>query len=122
MHTVVETRSFMAAASDAGMTADEVAAVVTRLAADPEAGKVMPGTGGARKIRVAGRSKGKSGGYRVITFYTAPDVPVFLLDCYGKGDKANLTKEERNELRVVLGTLVEHYRAGLSATAKAKEG
>lgn len=103
------------------MTADEIAAVVARLAADPEAGDVMPGTGGARKLRVAGRSKGKSGGYRVITFYAAADVPVFLLDCYGKGDKANLTKEERNELRATLGALAEHYRAGVSAWAKAKE-
>ena len=50
----------------------------------------MPGTGGVRKVRFAGRSKGKSGGYRVVTYYAALDVPVFLLDCYGKGDEAHL--------------------------------
>lgn len=97
------------------MAADEVAAVVATVAADPEAGVVMTGTGGARKLRVAGRGKGKSGGYRVITFYAASDVPVFLLDCYSKGDTANLTKAERNELRTILAGIAEAYRASVTA-------
>ena len=62
----------------------------------------MPGTGGARKVRFAGRAKGKSGGYRVITFYAADDIPVFLLDIYGKDAQANLSKAQRNELRKTL--------------------
>lgn len=70
----------------------------------------MPGTGGARKVRFAGRGKGKSGGYRVITYYAADDVPVFLLDLFAKGDKVNVTKAERNELREILSTLVADYR------------
>ncbi|MCX7304421.1 MAG: hypothetical protein NTV73_08780 [Hyphomicrobiales bacterium] len=36
-------------------------------------GDIMPGTGGARKLRFAGRGKGKSGGYRIITFYADAD-------------------------------------------------
>ena len=71
----------------------------------------MKGTGGARKIRFAGRGKGKSGGYRVITYYAADDVPVFLLDLFAKGDAVNLTKAERNELREILASLVDDYRA-----------
>jgi hypothetical protein len=62
------------------------------MAANPDAGDVMPGTGGARKVRFAGRGKGKSGGYRVITFYGADDIPVFLLDVYSKDAQANLSK------------------------------
>ncbi len=47
------------------------------MANHPEAGDEISGTGGARKIRVAGRGKGKSGGYSVITFYSGKDVPVW---------------------------------------------
>lgn len=58
----------------------------------------MPGTGGCRKLRIARPGQVKSGSYRVITFYTGPDWPVFLLTVFGKNEKANLTKAERNAL------------------------
>ena len=116
MHTVIETRSFITATAEAGMTAEEVAAVISMIAADPEAGEMMVGTGGVRKVRFAGRGKGKSGGYRVVTYYAAPDVPVFLLDCY-KGDKANLSKAERNDLAGILADIAAAYRASTAADA-----
>lgn len=115
MHAVIQTPAFTTAAHEAGISADEVDAVVQTVSDDPMAGDVMAGTGGARKLRVAGRGKGKSGGYRVITFYAAEDVPVFLLDAYSKGDAANLTKAERNELRDILGQIADTYRAGVQA-------
>lgn len=118
MHTVIQTPAFIAAAAEAGMTDHELDAVVTKIANEPDVGDIMRGTGGARKVRFAGRGKGKSGGYRVITFYSADDVPVFLLDCYGKGDKANLGKAERNELRDILGRIADGYRASAKVRAK----
>ena len=69
MHTIIETAAYLSAASDAGMTDDERNAVVDVLAANPTAGDIMPGCGGARKLRVARPGKGKSGGYRVITYF-----------------------------------------------------
>jgi hypothetical protein len=48
------------------MTDDEITRLVDFLAANPTAGELIVGTGGCR---VAGRGKGKSGGYRTITFY-----------------------------------------------------
>ncbi len=77
------------------------------------AGDLIQGTGGARKVRFAGRGKGKSGGYRVITFYAGERLPVFLLALYAKGERANLTKAERNELRSTLGSIVETDRKGV---------
>jgi hypothetical protein len=77
------------------------------------AGDLIQGTGGARKVRFAGRGKGKSDGYRVITFYAGGRLPVFLLALYAKGERANLTKAERNELRSILGSIVETYRKGV---------
>jgi hypothetical protein len=110
MHTVVETPSYLADAKAAGLTETERAAVVEMVAKYPDAGDEIGGTGGARKVRVAGRGKGKSGGYRVITFYSGSDVPVFLLAVYSKGEKANLSKSERNELKGILADIVREYR------------
>ena len=80
------------------------------VAADPQAGDVISGTGGARKVRVAGKGKGKSGGYRVITFFAAEDVPVFLLRLVSKGQRADISQAERNDVRAALATLAENYR------------
>ena len=72
----------------------------------------MQGTGGARKLRWAAGSRGKSGGARAITYYAGPDVPVFLLTIFGKGERANLTKAERNDLRIALRDVADEYRKG----------
>lgn len=111
MHTVVETPMYLKDAKDAGMTADEMREVVDWVSAHPDAGDEIKGTGGARKIRFAGKGKGKSGGYRAITFYTGVDSPVFLLNVFSKGDKVNLTPAERNELKTILTDMVEIYKA-----------
>ena len=84
--------------------------IVSLVAADPTAGDLIVGTGGARKLRVAGRGKGKSGGYRVIRYFAAEDVPVFLLALYGKGRQADLTQAQRNDLAATLPQIVEAYR------------
>lgn len=76
----------------------------------PEAGDIIKGTGGARKLRFGFRGKGKSGGVRVITYYGGDDIPVFLLDVYDKTVKINLTQAERNALKVELASMAEQYR------------
>ncbi len=114
MHVVIETPTYQRSAERTGLSEDERIAIVSIVASDPMAGDLMEGTGGARKLRIAGRGKGKSGGYRVITFYAADDVPIFLLDLYGKGEKANLTKAERNALHAILSTLAEKYRKSVA--------
>ena len=87
MHTVCELHSFRRAAERAGMSEQEVSDLADLLASDPTAGVEIPDTGGCRKVRVAGRGKGKSGGYRTITFYTGDKMPVFLVtgDCVLEG-------------------------------------
>jgi len=112
MHTVIETPTYLADVKASRLTETEREAIVEMIASNPQAGDEIGGTGGARKVRVAGRGKGKSGGYRVITFYSGKDVPVFLLTIYSKGEKANLTKSERNELKSILGDIVGEYRKG----------
>ena len=105
VHTAIETRAYLSAAEDAGMGDDERTAVVDLIAAKPDVGEIMPGCGGARKLRVARPGKGKSGGYRVITYFGGADIPVFLLTVFGKNEKANLTRSERNMLAGLTKTL-----------------
>ena len=110
MHAICELRSFQRAAAEAGMTADELADLVDFLGRNPSAGDEIEGTGGCRKLRVAGKGKGKSGGYRTITFYTGSELPVFLITVFSKGDKATLSKAEKNALGELGKVLVAEYR------------
>ncbi len=81
------------------------------IAMDPEAGVAIAGTGGCRKVQVAKPGGGKSGGYHLITFFSGPRIPAFLITIYGKGAKDNLSKAERNALATLSAELVEHYKA-----------
>jgi hypothetical protein len=112
MQCVILTTRFVSEARKAGLTEGEVSDIVTAVACDPQGGDAIVGTGGARKMRFGGRGKGKSGGYRVITFYAGADLPVFLLNVFAKGDRVDLTQAERNEMRRQLAGLAEDYRNG----------
>jgi hypothetical protein len=111
VQTVVETPSFLNDTRLLGLEEEERLAIVNYIAANPGAGKLIEGTGGARKVRFAGRSKGKSGGYRVITFFSGAHIPVFLLNIFAKNEKTDLTAKERRILRNILGNLVTAYKS-----------
>jgi hypothetical protein len=113
MHTVVETPLYLRDAKTAGLSQVEREAIVDFIGDHPSAGIEIPGTGGARKVRFAGRGRGKSGGYRVVTFYSGEVVPVFLLNVFAKGDRIDLSQAERNELRRILRSLAMAYREGV---------
>ena len=83
---------------------DEYTQLQLSLAFDPEAGDVMPGTGGCRKLRWANprRGKGKRGGLRVIYYYLAKDVQIWLLTLYGKGEAVDLTAKEKRLLKAAI--------------------
>jgi hypothetical protein len=110
MHAVALTHAFVRAAERAGMTEHEITDLIDILAENPTAGTVIPGTGGCRKVRIAGRGKGKSGGYRTITFYSGADLPVFALTVFAKGERADLTMLERNSLQTLTKAIVTEYK------------
>ena len=121
MQVIIETPDYLVDAKALGLTADERQAIVDYRAQNPDAGDEMKGTGGARKIRFAGRGKGKSGGYRVITFYAGKDIPVFPLSIFSKGERANLSQAERSELKQVLGSLAEAYKKGVKRYVQSRK-
>jgi hypothetical protein len=121
--TVIETSLFIVTAKEARVSDDLRQLMVETIAEDPTAGDIMKGTGGCRKVRFAGRGKGKSGGYRTIHYNGADDVPVLMMAVIAKGEKDNLSKAERNELRKALADYEEEYRKGVAAkVTKPKEG
>jgi mRNA-degrading endonuclease RelE of RelBE toxin-antitoxin system len=111
--SIIETPDYLADAKEIGLTDDDRKTIVDVLSFDPQAGVIIPGTGGARKIRFPGRGKGKSGGYRVITYYGGDDIPLFLLNVFAKGDKVDLSTAERRQLRIALASLADDYRKGV---------
>ena len=82
--TVVEVDPFPATGDRCGLTEDERFEITGFIANNPEAGGVIPGTGGLRKLRWPGRSKGKRGGYRVIYYFFNRGVPIYLRAIYPK--------------------------------------
>jgi len=117
MHAVIETPSFLADCRNSGLTDDEISDIVVTISSHPMSGDVIPGTGGARKLRIAGRGKGKSGGYRTISYFAGADFPVLLLALINKGERADLSQAERNELRKELAGYASDYRASVRKRA-----
>jgi hypothetical protein len=110
MHTVLLTPTFLRQADALGLSDGSVQDIVAIISADPAGGDLMAGTGGARKLRHGGGGKGKSGGYRTVHYFGGDDIPVFLLAVYGKSQKANLSKSERNQLAALLPLIGKAYR------------
>ncbi len=79
------------------------------LARRPKAGRVIQGTGGLRKVRVARPGKGKSGGTRIIYYYHNEDTPIFLLLIYAKADQENLTNSQKAQLKKYVDAIIGEF-------------
>lgn len=96
----IETTSFTATVGDY-LTDDEYRQLQRELLKNPEAGDVMPRTGGFRKLRwVDGRrGKGKRGGLRVIYYWLLGDGQFWMFAIYDKDELENLTAEQEKLLK-----------------------
>jgi hypothetical protein len=92
--TVVEMPQFARQADDIWSDAERHE-FVDFIARDPEAGDVIPDTGGVRKVRWRRQGTGKRGGVRVIYFYHNPAMPLFLLMVYAKSMREDVTPEAK---------------------------
>ena len=93
IETSIFTKQFNDIATD-----NELQTLQTELIAYPEAGDLITGTGGLRKVRVALEGRGKSGGARVIYFLATQEI-IYLVLAYPKSNKDTLSDAEKAELK-----------------------
>lgn len=82
------------------LTDDQFRVFQLQLMTNPEAGDVITGTGGVRKVRYsdARRGKGKRGGLRVIYYWWAQGAEFWLFTLYDKDEASDLTPDERKAI------------------------
>lgn len=102
--TVAETAAF-ARSADKLWSEEERAELIDFVAHNPEAGDVIPGTGGVRKLRWARLGSGKRGGARVVYFYHRPDCPLYLLLAYAKAQATDLSADEKKAVAAFAATI-----------------
>jgi hypothetical protein len=110
LHVVAELPQFVQDVEAIGISATECRTIIDAIAANPLQGDEIRGSGGVRKIRFAGRGKGKSGGYRVVTAYFGPNAPVYLVAALCKGDRANFTASEIAAFKTLTGEIAGYWR------------
>lgn len=72
------------------LTDDEYAELQGHMNANPEAGAVVPGSGGVRKLRWSAAGRGKRGGLRVIYWLRRKQDQIWMLTVYGKSARENI--------------------------------
>jgi mRNA-degrading endonuclease RelE of RelBE toxin-antitoxin system len=102
--TVGETSLFIRQAS-AVWNDQERERFVNFIAENPEAGDIIPDTGGVRKVRWAAAGSGKRGGARVIYFYHDPGRPLYLLMVYAKARQEDMTPDQKRLVRQLVDIL-----------------
>jgi mRNA-degrading endonuclease RelE of RelBE toxin-antitoxin system len=83
-------------------TDEEYSDLQNELDKNPEKGKVIKETGGARKLRMGVKGSGKRGGARVIYYYRSSSNVIYMLDIYAKNEKDSLSKSEKKELAKII--------------------
>lgn len=109
-HSIIETAAFTRRVKDLGVSAVELAAIYDAYAGKPDYGRVVKGTGGLRKGRIAKDATGKSGGYRVFSFYMDAHNPVFLLWIIDKSEDDTLTDAQEQVFKALTTTLKKELR------------
>ena len=101
---IVETRVFTRRIDDL-LSPEEYRLLQLALVTRPDAGKIIRGTGGLRKLRWAVSGRGKRGGARIIYLYVVIAARIYLLRCYAKNVRTDLTADEKKELRQIAAHL-----------------
>jgi len=102
--TVVETSAFTRRAETL-LSAEEYEDLIYYLARYRDAGDEIPGTGGVRKLRFAARSKGKSGGVRVIYYFFDQENPLYALLVFGKNEQTDMSSEQKKWATAFVATI-----------------
>lgn len=106
--TIVETELFQRDVKGV-LAEDEIDQLKDFLAKNPNAGNLIPGTGGVRKLRWGVQARGKRGGGRVIYYFHSERIPLFLFKFFAKSEKSDLTGKEKKELSSVVDEIIAEF-------------
>ena len=99
---VLRTSRFDRRARRSGVAEDDVSALIRVLVERPTLGEVIPGCGGARKVRLRLPGRGKRGGARVVYAIVLRATTLALLDVYAKGERADLSADDRRTIAALI--------------------
>lgn len=85
-----------------GLTVDDTKALELILLNNTEQGDLIPGLGGARKLRIQLEGRGKRGGARIIYVDVLAKEKLYLLFAYPKNVQEDLTSEQKKQLRLLV--------------------
>jgi mRNA-degrading endonuclease RelE of RelBE toxin-antitoxin system len=98
MFTFIETNLFTKLAREY-LSDEEYGHLQQALILDPEAGAVVRGSGGVRKIRWAAQGRGKRGGFRIVYFVRRPKDVIWMLTLYPKNVKDSIPGHVLKQIR-----------------------
>ena len=104
---IIRTKLYAKAAKRLGISGKEEADLLVELAMRPQRGKLIIGSGGLRKIRLALGNRGKSAGARVIYTIFEVNKELYLLWAYSKSEQENMSKAEINNLKKLVEIIRE---------------
>jgi hypothetical protein len=87
---------------DSYFSDEQFADLQKHLLKNPQAGVVVPGSGGVRKLRWQRPGMGRRGGLRVIYYLQDEKDRIWLLTVYGKSARENITAKDLRQLREVV--------------------
>ena len=93
-----------------GLNDDDLRQLETYLLENPNAGDIMEGTGGIRKLRWVLPNQGKSGGIRVLFIDFISYEKICIFDLFPKDEKHNLTKAEKNKIKDIVKSIREEFK------------
>ena len=98
MMEILRTTSFTKAIAKLNVTDAELEALETEIATNPQAGDIIQGLKGVRKIRFSMGGKGKRGGGRCVYLVLSIEDSVYLLLAYGKSKQTDLSQKQRKDI------------------------
>lgn len=99
---IFRTKTFERSVRALSVTDAELHALEAAIAADPDAGDVIQGLKGARKIRFAMAGKGKSGGGRAIYVVVRVRDAAYLILAYAKSAQAEMSNDQRKAIKAFI--------------------
>ncbi len=97
IETPIFTRRIQAILSD-----EEYRLLQAQLVQKPDAGKIIPGSGGLRKLRWSASGRGKRGGARVIYYWFVSNEVIMMLFAFPKNEQADLTPDQLKQLKKIV--------------------